>query len=181
MILGLLHCFVFTLALGTIVQSKTFNNTIYIISNAETPSLNLPGLTPIGALRAEECLPQLFAPLDVGIIVTCPLDSESGKCASTIVTATPTANWLGIPIDTSCRLSGADEETDDDCVTDLLKGFTKNSTQSVLIVWHRIESIVSQGCSGIDGQAHGTFRRRSGPGKSHIGREMKKPIRNFQG
>ena len=31
--------------------------------------------------------------------------------------------------------SGADENTDDDCVTDLLKKFAKNSTESVLIVW----------------------------------------------
>ena len=33
------------------------------------------------------------------------------------------------------HFSGADEETDDDCVTDLLKGFAKNSTQSALIIW----------------------------------------------
>ena len=31
--------------------------------------------------------------------------------------------------------SGADENTDDNCVTDLLKKFAKNSTESVLIVW----------------------------------------------
>ena len=50
MFLGFLHSFIFSLALGIIVQSKTFNNTIYVISNAETPSLDLPGLTLIGAL-----------------------------------------------------------------------------------------------------------------------------------
>jgi hypothetical protein len=60
------HSFLFvTLALA--VQSSIaakLNNTIYIISNAETPSLQLPGLTPVGAQRAQVCLPA------VGIIMT---------------------------------------------------------------------------------------------------------------
>jgi hypothetical protein len=29
----------------------------YIITNAETPSLNRPGLTPVGKQRAEDCIP----------------------------------------------------------------------------------------------------------------------------
>jgi hypothetical protein len=29
----------------------------YIITNAETPSLDRPGLTPLGKQRAEECIP----------------------------------------------------------------------------------------------------------------------------
>lgn len=34
-----------------------FNNTVYVISNAETPSFGLPGLTPIGVQRAQTCIP----------------------------------------------------------------------------------------------------------------------------
>ena len=32
-------------------------------------------------------------------------------------------------------LSGADEETDDDCVHDLLKDFSVTSTQAMLVIW----------------------------------------------
>lgn len=42
-------------ALGN--SSPLINNPIYIISNAETPSLFRPGLSPIGNQRATECLP----------------------------------------------------------------------------------------------------------------------------
>ncbi|KAF8909696.1 hypothetical protein CPB84DRAFT_1743724 [Gymnopilus junonius] len=62
----------------------------------------------------------------------CPQNDESAVCFETLATTQPTATALGLPIDTSC---GADENADDDCVTDLLKKFAKNSTQSVLIVW----------------------------------------------
>ncbi|KAF9474846.1 hypothetical protein BDN70DRAFT_294024 [Pholiota conissans] len=184
-----------TLALAVSAAAK-FNNTVYIISNAETPSLQLPGLTPVGAQRAQQCLPALFAPLDIGLVVTCPFDPDSGKCSETIATATPIADSLGLTVDTSC---GADEETDDDCVPDLLKNFGKTSTQAIIVIWdlgdmdslfenldvdddgddddddddddtphydvlttvvgHKVTSTVSQGCSGIDGQAPGTFRR----------------------
>ena len=34
-------------------------NTIYIVPNAETPSMQLPGLTPVGLDRAENCLPDV--------------------------------------------------------------------------------------------------------------------------
>lgn len=41
------------------------NNTVYIISNAETPSLELPGLTPVGLQRAQNCLPPVSAHSEV--------------------------------------------------------------------------------------------------------------------
>lgn len=44
---------------------------------------------------------QLFAPLDIGLVVTCPFDPDSGKCGATIATATPIANSLGLTVDTS--------------------------------------------------------------------------------
>ncbi|KAF9557809.1 hypothetical protein CPC08DRAFT_764354 [Agrocybe pediades] len=183
---------------AVLVTAAKFNNTVYVISNAETPSLQLPGLTPVGLQRVQECLPPIFAPLDVGLVVSCPFDPESGLCSETIATATPIATSLGLNVTTSC---GADEETDDDCVSKLLKNFAETSTQSMLIIWDlngmddlfenldvdddegddddedddetphfdlitaivksKVQSVTSQGCPGIDGQAPGTFRRRS--------------------
>ncbi|KAF9478779.1 hypothetical protein BDN70DRAFT_986167 [Pholiota conissans] len=107
-------------------------NPVYIITNAEQPSLSRPGLTPVGFKRANECLPALFSTLNIGKIIMCPRNDDSEVCFETLSTTQPTADALGLPIDTSC---GADENTDDDCVTDLLKKFAKNSTESVLIVW----------------------------------------------
>ncbi|KAF8992752.1 hypothetical protein BDQ17DRAFT_1369138 [Cyathus striatus] len=173
-----------------------FNNTYYVISNAETPSLRLPGLTPVGQQRAQTCIPSVFSSLNVGKIISCLPDKDSGNCFETIATATPLANALGLPIDTTC---GADEETDDDCVVDLMKKFGKNSTQTIVIIWDlnamddlfenldvddgddddddddddetphfdlvtqvkksKVQAIFSQNCTGIDGQAPGTFRR----------------------
>lgn len=48
---------IFALALTLLPFAIAFTNPVYIISNAETPSLNLPGLTPIGKKRANKCLP----------------------------------------------------------------------------------------------------------------------------
>ncbi|PPQ86180.1 hypothetical protein CVT25_006923 [Psilocybe cyanescens] len=196
------------------------NNTVYIISNAETPSLELPGLTPVGLQRAQNCLPPLLTPLDIGLIVACPFDKDSGLCAETIRTATPTAQALGLNVTTTC---GAGEESDDDCVSDLLKKFAKTSTQSILVVWdildldslfenldiddstegddddddddddtphfdlltaivkHKVTSITSQGCAGLDGQAPGSFRRslrsvRNSSKRSHKKRRISSRI-----
>lgn len=44
------------LALSALAQLEV-PNTIYFISNAETPSLDRPGLSPVGRYRAYECLP----------------------------------------------------------------------------------------------------------------------------
>jgi hypothetical protein len=38
-------------------------NPIYIISNAEVPSLGRPGLSIIGEQRATQCLPEVIVPL----------------------------------------------------------------------------------------------------------------------
>ncbi|KAF8148452.1 hypothetical protein B0H34DRAFT_737105 [Crassisporium funariophilum] len=122
----------FVVAIALALSVTAFNNTVYIISNAETPSLQLPGLTPIGLQRVQDCLPALLAPLDIGIVVSCPFDPESGACLATLATANPLATSLGLTVNTSC---GADEETDDDCVTDLLKTFSKTSTQAMLVIW----------------------------------------------
>ena len=48
---------IFALALTLLPFATSFTNPVYIISNAETPSLDLPGLTPIGKKRSEKCLP----------------------------------------------------------------------------------------------------------------------------
>jgi len=44
---------------------------------------------------------QLLAPLDIGFIVTCPFDPDSGLCLETITTATPIGNALGLPLNTT--------------------------------------------------------------------------------
>jgi len=40
-----------------LTASAVANNTIYVISNGDTPSLSLPGFTPIGEQRVAECIP----------------------------------------------------------------------------------------------------------------------------
>ena len=57
MVFNLFHSF--TLPLIFALSAAAFNNTVYLISNAETPSLGLPGLTPIGFQRANDCLPSV--------------------------------------------------------------------------------------------------------------------------
>ncbi len=37
----------------------SITNPVYVITNAEQPSLSRPGLTPIGYKRANECLPEV--------------------------------------------------------------------------------------------------------------------------
>ncbi|KAF9557810.1 hypothetical protein CPC08DRAFT_710122 [Agrocybe pediades] len=124
-------CVVLAFLTACVTASK-FNNTVYIISNAETPSLNLPGFTPIGKRRVENCLPEVFKSLNIGLVVSCPFDEDSGLCSQTIATAAPTAKSLGLSVDTSC---GAGEEADDDCVANLLKSYAATSDKSMLVVW----------------------------------------------
>ncbi|KAF4613235.1 hypothetical protein D9613_010947 [Agrocybe pediades] len=112
--------------------AQAITNPIYIITNAEQPSFNRRGLTPIGFQRANECLPQLLSTLNIGKIIMCPQNDDSEVCFETLDTAQPIANALKLPIDTTC---GADENTDDDCLTKLTKNFAANSSQSILIVW----------------------------------------------
>ncbi|KAF9456474.1 hypothetical protein BDZ94DRAFT_1241512 [Collybia nuda] len=121
---------VLPLALSAFAQVAT--NNVYIISNAETPALDLPGLTTVGRYRAYECLPALLAPLDIGLVISCPYDPESRLCLSTNSTAAPIATSLGLTVNTTC---GADEDSEDDCVGDLIKSFKLTSTQAILVVW----------------------------------------------
>ncbi|KAF9002745.1 hypothetical protein BDQ17DRAFT_1425699 [Cyathus striatus] len=115
-----------------VVQCMCISNPIYIISNAEAPSLNRPGFTPIGKQRAEECIPPIFKDKNIGKIISCLPDKDSGLCSQTVDTATPLANYLGLEVDTSC---GAGEESNDDCVGDLMKSFSKTSDKGIVIVW----------------------------------------------
>jgi hypothetical protein len=99
----------------------SITNPIYIITNAEQPSLSRPGLTPVGLQRANECVPavsrlilnitfsntlltlcrQLFSTLNIGKIIMCPRNDDSEVCFETLSTTQPTADALGLPIDTS--------------------------------------------------------------------------------
>ena len=45
------------LLLLPLIEAIIINNTIYIISNAERPSLDRPGLSPLGWQRASQCIP----------------------------------------------------------------------------------------------------------------------------
>jgi len=57
MLVNLALFFAVVLDVVVFVKAAKFTNPVYVISNAETPSLNLPGLTPIGLQRVQECLP----------------------------------------------------------------------------------------------------------------------------
>ncbi|KAF8187848.1 hypothetical protein K438DRAFT_1972553 [Mycena galopus ATCC 62051] len=122
-----------TLALlFTTVSSISINNTLYIITNAERPSLGRTGLSPIGAVRAEGCIPSVFDSFNIGLIVVCTPNIKTNACMPANSTAAPLAASLGLVPDTSC---GTGEESDDDCVGDLLKKYAKTNTQSILVVW----------------------------------------------
>ncbi|KIJ43693.1 hypothetical protein M422DRAFT_47766 [Sphaerobolus stellatus SS14] len=122
--------FILIILIATV--SAKVNNTIYFISNAESPSFGRPGLTPVGFLRAQNCIPPLFKDLGIRKIISCPFNEESGVCFSTNATVTSLTQGLNLPVDLSC---GADENTDDDCVTKLINKFAKTSSQAIAIVW----------------------------------------------
>ncbi|KAF9036308.1 hypothetical protein BJ165DRAFT_629755 [Panaeolus papilionaceus] len=195
----------FVQAIATTVMlagaAQAFSNTVYVISNAETVSLALPGLTPVGYDRAHNCIPPIFAGLDIGLILTCTPDFDSGLCRATEATAAPVAAALSLTPDTTCR--GDDDDDDDECLYRVISTFAQTSTKAVLVVWdinelddvfesldvdddfefdelngddddetthfdlmatiadRRVTSVTSMACDGIDGQAPGTFRRRS--------------------
>ncbi|KAF9456473.1 hypothetical protein BDZ94DRAFT_1302518 [Collybia nuda] len=231
MVLGRVSSLLSVLSLGlSVLAQLEVPNTVYFVSNAETASLGRPGLSPVGRYRAYECLPALAAGANIGLIISCVLDAESGLCGGTMATATPLANSLGLTVDTSC---GVGEDAEDDCVGDLITSFAATSDKAIAVVWdimgmeelfenvdvdtdpdedggeeeedpdddtdpdddddtdddtdddddtdeddepdtenlepHHdlittavggfVTSVVSQNCSGIDGQAPGTFRR----------------------
>ncbi|KAF7355895.1 Phosphoglycerate mutase family [Mycena venus] len=186
------------------VSSISINNTLYIITNAERPSLRRPGLSPIGMERAESCIPAVFHALNIGLIVVCTPDIKTNACIPANTTAAPLAASLGLVPDTSC---GTGDDAEDDCVGDLLKKYAKHNIQSILIVWdsnetddllenldlelpesdddddsgeddeddlaiyadiilikNKKKSLVesSMNCTGIDGQAPGSFPRPPG-------------------
>ncbi|KAJ7856589.1 hypothetical protein B0H13DRAFT_2672948 [Mycena leptocephala] len=194
---------IFALLFAT-VSSISINNTLYIITNAERPSLRRPGLSPIGKERAESCIPAVFGALDLGLIVVCTPHIKTNACMPANATAAPLAASLGLVPDTSC---GTGDDAQDDCVGDLLKKYAKNSTQSILVVWdsnqtddlldnldlelpesnddddsgesdeddlaiyadiilikNKKKALVesSMNCTGVDGQAPGTFFRPPG-------------------
>ncbi|KAG7451507.1 uncharacterized protein BT62DRAFT_916497 [Guyanagaster necrorhizus] len=113
-------------------SALAITNMVYIITNAETPSLHRPGLTPIGHHRAGHCIPEVFGNLSLGLIASCTPNSDTGTCVPAVATAAPLANSLGMEIDTSC---GTGEESDDDCVHNLLHAYAKTSSAPILIVW----------------------------------------------
>ncbi|KAG7095533.1 hypothetical protein E1B28_006270 [Marasmius oreades] len=120
-------------------QALQVNNTIYIISSAETPSLGRPGLTPIGQQRAQQCIPNVFAKFNIGLIISCngtaagseDEDGDGQGCAAAAPTAQPFATQLGLSL-TTC---GAGDDANEGCASRLINAFAKNSTGSVLIVW----------------------------------------------
>ncbi|THU98475.1 hypothetical protein K435DRAFT_964920 [Dendrothele bispora CBS 962.96] len=125
--------FISLLVLGNVFVHAV-PNTVFIITNAETPSLKRPGLTPIGLQRADECIPNIFKNFDIGMILSCTTDrdgEEGLSCPAAQRTAKPLADMLGLNI-TTC---GTGEESNDDCAHDKMRTFGKNSTQNILIVW----------------------------------------------
>ncbi|KAJ7890751.1 hypothetical protein B0H13DRAFT_2277020 [Mycena leptocephala] len=124
----------YTLALCSTALSISINNTLYLISNAERPSMRRPGLTPIGMERAESCIPSVFGALNLGLIVVCTPDIKTNVCIPANTTAAPLAASLGLVPVTSCSSSMGDD-ADVDCVGDLLREYETKSNQSILIIW----------------------------------------------
>ncbi|KAF7358828.1 Phosphoglycerate mutase family [Mycena sanguinolenta] len=125
--------FVFVCLAATTIAATT-TQPYYIITNAETPSLNRPGLTPVGKQRAEDCIPEVFSQLNIGFILSCSVDKDGEEglgCPVAVKTATPLAQALGLNI----TLCGTGEESNDDCVHDKVHAFLKASNQSALVVW----------------------------------------------
>ncbi|TFK31559.1 hypothetical protein BDQ12DRAFT_693948 [Crucibulum laeve] len=122
----------FCFALASFSGVTAIRNSLFIISQAETPSLGVDGLTPIGVQRAEECIPSVFGHLGIGLIVSCTPDFDSGACFAAVATVTPLANALNLTVDTSCDTG---DNAQDDCVSDLIAAFAAKSTKAILAVW----------------------------------------------
>ncbi|KAJ7306191.1 hypothetical protein DFH08DRAFT_902359 [Mycena albidolilacea] len=130
----MLVALLYTLTLFSSALSITINNTLYLITNAERPSLGRPGLSPLGMRRAQECIPPVFAEFNLGLIVVCTPDIKTNSCIPANTTAAPLAASLGLVPDTSCATG---DDADIDCVVDLLRGYAEASTKSILIIWVR--------------------------------------------
>ncbi|KIJ48439.1 hypothetical protein M422DRAFT_66336 [Sphaerobolus stellatus SS14] len=122
--LALLICYTYA--------NPTLNNTVYIISQAETPSLGIDGLTPVGLRRAQHCIPNVFNGLGIGLIISCTPDPDTGACFAAVATVTPLAQSLNLTVDTSCTTG---DHAEDDCASNLIASFTQNSTAAILAVW----------------------------------------------
>ncbi|KAJ6592922.1 hypothetical protein B0H19DRAFT_1279698 [Mycena capillaripes] len=125
-----------TLAFLSPALAVSINNTLYIITNAETPSLDRPGLTPIGLQRAQDCIPPIFADLNLGLIIVCKPNNKTGACMPANDTAAPLAASLGLVPDSHC---GTGDDASDACVGNTLTKYAKNSTQAILVVWDSAE------------------------------------------
>ncbi|KAJ7819582.1 hypothetical protein B0H14DRAFT_2836301 [Mycena olivaceomarginata] len=153
-----------TLALLSPALAVSINNTLYIITNAETPSLDRPGLTPIGLQRAQDCIPPIFADLNLGLIIVCKPNNKTGACmpandnrraarrnsTQAILVVWDSAEMGDLLENLDIELPGGDDDDDADDVlshADLL--LIKNLKQTL------IET--SMNCTGIDGPAPGTF------------------------
>ncbi|KAF7342226.1 Phosphoglycerate mutase family [Mycena venus] len=122
----------YTLALFSTASSISINNTLYLIRNAERPSMRRPGLTPVGLERARSCIPSVFGDLNLGLIVICTPDIKTNVCIPANTTVAPLAASLGLVPDTSC---GTGRDADVDCVGDLLREYATKSTLPILVVW----------------------------------------------
>ncbi|KAF9474841.1 hypothetical protein BDN70DRAFT_884401 [Pholiota conissans] len=108
-------------------------NSLYIIKNAETSSSN--SLSDAGVLRATECLPEIFGATsnyNIGLIMTCTPDPDTGSCQASLATAQPIAESLGLTVDTSCA---AGESTSDHCIKTTISNFAAGSADAVLLIW----------------------------------------------
>ncbi|KAJ7853787.1 hypothetical protein B0H14DRAFT_3449983 [Mycena olivaceomarginata] len=127
----------YTLALFSSALSITLNNTIYLITNAEKPSLGRLGLSPEVWKEHRTAFPSVFENLNIGLIITCTPNITTNACVPANITAAPLAASLGLVPDTSC---GTGDDADIDCVDDLLREYEAReydakSNQSVLIIW----------------------------------------------
>ncbi|KAF5352267.1 hypothetical protein D9758_011934 [Tetrapyrgos nigripes] len=141
----------------------------------------------------------IFQNFNIGMILSCRTDKDGEEglnCPAAQRTAQPLANLLGLNL-TFC---GTGEESNDECASNRMRTFAKNSTQNILIVWDAsgmddlLENIdvdfpddeeddddddedslgthpdviltatkstikfqTSMNCTGIDGQAEGSF------------------------
>ncbi|KAJ8517715.1 hypothetical protein ONZ45_g5129 [Pleurotus djamor] len=110
---------------------------VYLIRNAEEPSLGLEGLTPIGKQRAEQCLPELFsgAGYDIGLVIACTPETNTSDCHTAVATAQPIATALGLTLNTQCSTIEANISLPT-CVPDLITNFHKTKpSKGVLVVW----------------------------------------------
>ncbi|KAG9226802.1 hypothetical protein CCMSSC00406_0009720 [Pleurotus cornucopiae] len=122
------------------------HNSVYLIRNAEEPSLGFAGLTPVGQKRADECLPTVFGPssaYNIGLIIACTPDVNTTDCHTSIATANPLATALKLTVNTQCSTIESNT-TSPTCVPDLINTFSKNSDKSILIDVEHIGDLLDE-------------------------------------